>query len=214
MWAWISDALSLPAPQDPRPVCLPSRFTPRAIHNRERFLGVLSFQIDGFLTDPSWIQDDIQPMNQMESLVLWMVHQNAFGTVFSHQTIGLEYFADSSHIPWHPPTNFHPDLIATIQKMSLLWFCVLPSQQSHLFLNGEELMCNDFTIDLHRIAKFQGIAGVNVFWFPCRLQELLQVPFSFLWSFCFFTDKIESIEWLSLAPQLRIGDCFEMHNLQ
>ena len=52
--------------KDPRPVCLLSRFSPRAMHNRERFLGVLSFQIDGFLTDPSWVLDDIQLMNQLE----------------------------------------------------------------------------------------------------------------------------------------------------
>ena len=33
--------------------------------------------------------------------------------------------------------------------------------------------------------KFKGIVGVNDFWFPGRLQELLQAPFSFLRSFCF-----------------------------
>ena len=36
------------------------------------------------------------------------------------QTRDLECFADSSNIPWNPPTIFHPDLIATVPQMSLL----------------------------------------------------------------------------------------------
>ena len=35
-----------------------------------------------------------------------------------------------------------------------------------------------------RFPKFQGIVSVNDFWFPSRLQALLQAPFSFLRSFC------------------------------
>ena len=31
--------------------------------------------------------------------------------VSSHQTRDLECFADSSSVPWNPPTIFHPDLI-------------------------------------------------------------------------------------------------------
>ena len=34
-------------------------------------------------------------------------------------------------------------------------------------------------------AEFQGIVSVNDFRFPIRLQELLQAPLCFLWSFCF-----------------------------
>ena len=49
-------------------------------------------------------------------------------------------------------------------------------------------------------AKFLGIVSVNDFWFPRRLQELLQAPFCFLRCFCFCTDRIESVELPNLAP--------------
>ena len=35
----------------------------------------------------------------------------------------LQYFADSSSIPWNPPTIHCPDLIATIPQMSILSLC-------------------------------------------------------------------------------------------
>ena len=52
--------------------------------------------------------------------------------VFSHQTRDLVCFADSSDIPWNPPTIFRPDLSATIPQMSLPSFCALLFRQSHL----------------------------------------------------------------------------------
>ena len=52
--------------------------------------------------------------------------------VSSHQR-DLECFADSSSIPWNPPTIFRPDLIATVPLMSLPQFCALLSQQSRWF---------------------------------------------------------------------------------
>ena len=52
----------------------------------------------------------------------------------SHQIIDLWSFADRYSIPLNLPTNFHPDLIATIRQKCLLLFCALLSQQSHLFL--------------------------------------------------------------------------------
>ena len=106
----------------------PFQIPPRAIHNRERFLEVLSFQIDGFLTDPSWIKDDIQPMNQMESLVLWNGPPKLLSDgVFTSDNRSLNNFADNSNIPWNPPTNFHPSLIATTQDVpsSILACCSL-----------------------------------------------------------------------------------------
>ena len=57
---------SFPTPQGLRSVRHPSKFHPR----RERIRGTiqvrLSFQIDGFLTDPWQLWSDTQPMNQME----------------------------------------------------------------------------------------------------------------------------------------------------
>ncbi len=57
---------SFPTPQGLWSVRHLSKFLPR----RERIRGTiqvgLSFQIDGFSTDPSQLQDDTQPMNQME----------------------------------------------------------------------------------------------------------------------------------------------------
>ena len=61
-------------------------------------------------------------------------------------------------------------------------------------------------------AKFQRIVSVNDFRLPIRLQELLQAPFVFPEKFVFCTDMPGSIEWLSLAQRLRIGDCFEIRN--
>ena len=142
-----------------------------------------------------------------------MVHQNAFRTVFSQQTIGLEYFADSSDIPLNPPTNYHPDLIATTQQMSLLQFCVLLSQQSHLFLNGEELMCNDSTIDLHRLCQISRNCQCKCLWVDWSAPGTFASSSGFLVKSCFCTDTPGSIGWPSLAPLLHTGDCFEIHIL-
>ena len=49
-----------------------------------------------------------------------MVAQNVFHRASSHQTRDLECFADSSHIPWNPPTNFHPDVIASFTLRTAL----------------------------------------------------------------------------------------------
>ena len=43
-----------------------------------------------------------------------------------------------------------------------------------------------------RLAKFQGIVGVNDFWFPLGFQELLQASLGLLGSFCF--------SWAGLYP--------------
>ena len=61
-------------------------------------------------------------------------------------------------------------------------------------------------------AEFQGIVSVNDFRIPVGLQELLQASLGFFVKFCFCTDMLGSIEWLSPAPRLRIGDCFEIRN--
>ena len=111
----------------------------------------------------------------------------------------LECFADSSSIPWNPPTIFSPDLIPTVPQMSLPWFCAPLSQQSHLFLDRWRVT---------RFAKFWGIDSVSDFWFPRRLQELLQALFSFPEKFLFYMGMIASTVLPSLVPLQRIDDCF------
>ena len=123
--------------------------------NRGIFLGALSFQIDGFLTDPSWIWDDIPPMNQIEWLVLWMVHQIAFSySVFlsDKRSLNISKIAVAFH--GIRPPNFHPDLIATIPQMALFFNSAYYTlSNSHLFLNGEGLTCHDPTRGLHRLSQ-------------------------------------------------------------
>ena len=57
---------SFPTPQGLRSIRHPSKFTPRIMNIRGTIEVRLSFQIDGFLTGPSQLQGDTQPMNQME----------------------------------------------------------------------------------------------------------------------------------------------------
>ena len=57
---------SSPAPQGLRPVRHPSKFHPRTERIRGTIQVRLSFQIDEFLTGPSQLKGDTQPMNQME----------------------------------------------------------------------------------------------------------------------------------------------------
>ena len=57
---------SFPTPQGLRSVRHPSKFHPRIERIRGTIQVRLPFQIDGFVTDPSQLYDDSQPMNQME----------------------------------------------------------------------------------------------------------------------------------------------------
>ena len=57
---------SFPTPQGLRPVRHLSKFSPRKERIRGTIQVKLSFQIDGFVTDPSQFLGDTQPMNQME----------------------------------------------------------------------------------------------------------------------------------------------------
>ena len=57
---------SSPTPQGLRPVRHLSKFSPSTMHIRGTIQIRLSVQIDGFLTGPSKLLGDSQPMNQME----------------------------------------------------------------------------------------------------------------------------------------------------
>ena len=78
---------------------------------------------------------DILPLLQTVLLVRQRAFRTAFHMVSSRQTRDLECFADSSSIPWNPPTIRYPDRTAKAPQMSLLLsLCALLFQQSHLFL--------------------------------------------------------------------------------
>ena len=55
-----------PTPHGLRSVRHPSKFHPRTERIRGTIQVKLSFQINGFGTDPSQLNGDTQPMNQME----------------------------------------------------------------------------------------------------------------------------------------------------
>ena len=123
-----------------------------------------------------------------------------------------EYFADTSNITWNPPTIHCSDLTATAPQMSLPWFCVLLYQQYHLFLICVALTYNDSRIIPHKTCQIPR---------NCQYKWLLAsssapgtfASFSgFLVKFWSCTDMPGSIGWLSPAPRLHIGDCFEIHN--
>ena len=123
--------------------------------------------------------------------------------VSSHQTRDLEYFADSSYIPWNPPTIFHPDLIATTLQMPLL----SPSVSNPICFRS--VWCRSPMIPekiFTGFAKIQGIVCVFVFRLPFRLQELLQAPLCFLRSFCFARIRLDP-----LGGQVLHHDCISMN---
>ena len=142
---------SLPAPQGPRPVCLPSRFP----------------QISGSTFFPNWWILDWPSVN-----IGWYSTNEPNGTMglsngspkrlsYGVFPLGNLSWIDSSNIRLNPPANFRPIPIATISQMFLFSFCVRLSQQSHLFLNGEGLMCNHSTIGLRRLYQFSRTVSVN-----------------------------------------------------
>ena len=130
--------------------CLLSRFPPRTRHNRGIYLARLLDQIDVISIGPSHKLCDIRPLLQTVLLVSQKAFRTAFRMVSSHQTRDLECFADSSNIPWIPPTIHCPDLIATVPQMSFLLLCALLFHQSHLFLICVVLTYNDSRIMLHK----------------------------------------------------------------
>ena len=102
---------------------------PRSMHIPERFLAILSFQIDEFSFDHVLQWDDIQPMLQMELWDLWLVLRIVSHNEFSRPQIGLERLADSNSIPRNRTTISHAILTLAIQLTLLLSLFVLLVQQ-------------------------------------------------------------------------------------
>ena len=141
-----------------------------------------------------------------------MASQNVFHRASSHQIIDLECFADRYSIPWNLPTNFHPDLIATILQMHLLLFFVLLSQQSHLFPICVVSTYNESSKDLHKLCQIPRNCQCKWLLVSSRVPGTFASSFVFPEKFLFCTDTTRSIGWPSPAPRLHIDDCFEIHN--
>ena len=114
---------------------------------------------------------------------------------------------------WNLPTNFHPDQIATILQRYLLSLCVLLYQQSLLFPICVVSTYNDSRKDLHKLCQIPRNCQCRWLLVSFRVPETFASFSGFLVKFLFCTDMLGSIEWLSPAPRLHIGDCFEIHNL-
>ena len=100
-------------------------------------------------------------------------------------------FADSSSIPWNPPTVRCPVWTVMASQMYLLLLCALLSRQSHLFPICAFVTHNDSRIIPRNSCQITKNVSVNDLWFPRRLQEL-QALLCFLRSFCF--------TWVGLYP--------------
>ena len=142
-----------------------------------------------------------------------MSFRTGFHMVSSHQTRDLKCFAVCSDIPWNPPTNFLPDLIATTPQMSLLSLCALLFRHSHLFLICVVSTYNDARKDLHRLFQIPMSCRCKWLLVSSRVPRTFASSFVFPVKFWFCTDTPGSIGWLSPAPRLHIDDCCEIHNL-
>ena len=172
---------SLPAPQGPQRVCLPSRFHSRIRYNGERFQEVLSFQIWWILNrsfvDVGW-QSTNEP-NGTKGPFEWFSKSSFIRSfAITQSVLKISKVAVKFHGIRPPTLNNIADVPSFILRTAL-------SQQTLQFLNDEGLMCTDSTLSLHRLCQIPGNGSVNDSWLPGRFQELLRAPFRFLWSFSF-----------------------------
>ena len=165
---------SLPAPQGPQPVCLPSRFPPYRIQ---------------YITEK-----DSRYHFLTQLMDLWMVFRG-YGVVFNQWTKWddgpIEWFTKAPFVWCFPIKQSVLNMsqgAVTLSQMSLLSFCVLLTQQSHLFLNDEGLMCNDSTLGLHRLCQVPGNCQCKWLLAPRTFASSFQFPEKF---FC--TDTTGSI---------------------
>ena len=205
-------------PSAPTLRCLP----PECILSRFSAFNAYPRNIPGKTFGPNWCNLDrsfaevgwystIAPNGKL--LVRSMVFRTASYWVSSHQTRDLECFANSSNIPWNPPTIFHPDLIATILQTSCLLFCVPLFQQYHSFLICVALTYNDSRIDLHKICQILGNCQCKWLLVSSSTLRTFVSSFPFPGKFSFYKGKIVSTELPRLVPRQRIDDCFEIHIL-
>ena len=82
-----------------------------------------------------------------------MVLQIVFRVAFSHRPGGLGHVADCNGIPKNLPTNFHPDLIATILQRCFPLLVGRLFQRCHLSRINEVLKCGDSMTKPHMLSQ-------------------------------------------------------------
>ena len=203
-WSRFPMRPSSPTPQGLRPLRHPSKFTPRT----ERIQGTiqvrLSFQIDGFLTGPSQFcvilnqftkRNDRSFTSFSKTSLVWsfLIRQEILNAQIKRAIHGIR------------PPFFVQTWLQQYRRCSFLnsAYCSLsnPICFRSVWCWRTMIPGKIFT----SFAKFQGIVGVNDFRLPIRLQELLQAPLCFLWSFCFARIRLDS-----LGSQVLHHDCISM----
>ena len=128
-----------------RPECLLSRFLPRAMRNREKYLPRLCSKLMQSRLVFRKKRGDIRPLLQ----TVLLVRQRAFRTAFHiwclpirQEILNVSLTAVTFHRT-RPPFVTQTGLHATAPQMSLLSLCALLSRQSHLFLICVVLTYND-----------------------------------------------------------------------
>ena len=137
----------------------------------------------------------------------WLIFRGC-GMIFNQSTKWDDgssklFFAGSSNIPCNLPTNYRPIPIATKSQTALSAFPFVSERRGV-----------DVPWFLDRSSQAYKIPGVCQCKWPLvswTAPRTFASSFQFLVKFLFCTDKIESIELLSLVPQLHVGDCFEIH---
>ena len=183
------------------------------MHNREIYLARLLDQIDVISIGLSQKKGDIRPLLLTVLLVRWRAFRTAFRKVSSHQKVHPELFADSSNIPWNPPSIRHPDRTATAPQMSPLSPCELLKELSHLFLIFVVLTYKDSRIIRRKTCQKPRNC-------QCRcLSVSLSAPGTSsgssgsLEKILFCTSRTVTTGLPSLVPPRHIGDCSAIHIL-
>ena len=131
----------------------------------------------------------------------------------SNQTRDLECFADSSGIPWNPPTIRYPDLTAVAPQMYLLSLHVWLFRQSHLFLICVVLTYNDSRIIPRKTCPIPRNCQCKWLLVSSSAPRTSSGSSGSLEKFLFYTGMNESTVLPSLVPPRHIDDCSSIHFL-
>ena len=113
--------------------------------------------------------------------------------VFDENGFLMNLYFTGYNIPWSLPTNFHPDLIATIPQGAFFHSAPLLFHQSYLFRSVSSRRTMIPGKIFTGFAEFQIMVSVDDFWFPLGFRNFCKL----LWvlvKFCFCTDTLGSIE--------------------
>ena len=110
------------------------------------------------------------------------------------------------------PPIFIQTWLQQYSRGNFFLLCALLFQQSHLFLICVVQTCNDSRWDLHKICRIPRNCQCKWLYVSSPIPRAFASSFVFPEKFLFCTDTLGSTEWLSPAPRLHIGDCFEIRN--